>query len=197
MVTGLLNKDGKPGTRVVGATGVNTRTGEFYIFNGKATILCMFLPQRQWIFSTELKALSTSHRPPNSSGDGHAMAWKAGAEFTAVERLQAGRRRWFRLSAVRRGNTSNTWYACTMIDANGKEIPWVDRDGKILKTVSERYKPVASQKFFLADMAREYKYRGPMLQPDWKERAKKGEYALPIYADIPAAGLWSGKPSGD
>ncbi len=26
-----------------------------------------------------------------------------------------------------------------MVDANGKEIPWVDVNGKILKTVSERY----------------------------------------------------------
>ena len=39
------------------------------------------------------------------------------------------------------GNAANTWYACTMVDANGKEIPWIDRDGNILKTVAERYRP--------------------------------------------------------
>ena len=85
MVTNLLNKDGKQGARVVGATGVNTRTGEFYVFNSKASVLCMFLPQRQWIFSTELKGLTTTHRPHSATGDGHAMAWKAGAELTGVE----------------------------------------------------------------------------------------------------------------
>ena len=30
MVTSLLTEGGKPGARVIGATGVNTRTGEFY-----------------------------------------------------------------------------------------------------------------------------------------------------------------------
>lgn len=186
MVTSLLNKGGKPGAGVIGATGINTRTGEFFVFKGKATILCMFLPQRQWIFSTELKGLYTSHRPPNSSGDGHAMAWKAGARFTAVERSRGGSGGGFGYPQYGVGNTSNTWYACTMVDSNGKEIPWVDRDGRILPTVSGRYRPAPGQKYFLSDMAREYKYRGPMLQPDWKERARKGEYALPVYADIPS-----------
>ncbi|MBW1799405.1 MAG: FAD-dependent oxidoreductase [Deltaproteobacteria bacterium] len=32
MVTGLLNEGGKQGARVVGAAGMNIRTGEFYIF---------------------------------------------------------------------------------------------------------------------------------------------------------------------
>ena len=27
------------------------------------------------------------------------------------------------------GNTHNTWYACSMVDAEGREIPWADRDG--------------------------------------------------------------------
>jgi len=190
MVTSLLNKGGKQGAAVIGATGVHTRTGEFFVFKGKAVILAMFLPQRQWIFSTELKGLTTSHRPPNASGDGHAMAWLAGARFTAVERSRGGfgsggAGGGFGYPQYGVGNTSNTWYACTMVDARGKEIPWVDRDGRILKTVSERYRPSPGQKFFLSDMAREYKYRGPMLLPDWRERAKKGEFALPIYADIP------------
>ncbi len=47
------------------------------------------------------------------------------------------------------GNNHNTWYAATMVDARGVEIPYVDRDGKELKTVSERYYPAKGQKFFL------------------------------------------------
>ncbi len=39
VVTSLLTEGGKQGGRVVGATGVNTRTGEFYVFKSKATII--------------------------------------------------------------------------------------------------------------------------------------------------------------
>jgi succinate dehydrogenase/fumarate reductase flavoprotein subunit len=186
MVTSLLNERGETGSRVVGATGINTRTGEFYVFKGKASVLSMFLPQRNWIFSTELKGLYTSHRPHTSTGDGHAMAWKAGAEFAGLERSRPAGGGPYGYPQYGVGNTWNTWYACTMVDANGKEIPYVDRDGKILKTVSERYRPADGQKYFLSDMGRDYKYRGPTLLPDWRERVKKGEYALPLYADIPS-----------
>jgi len=41
MVTGLLTEGGRQGSKVVGATGVNVRTGEFYIFKAKAIVLCM------------------------------------------------------------------------------------------------------------------------------------------------------------
>jgi succinate dehydrogenase/fumarate reductase flavoprotein subunit len=186
MVTSLLNKGGRQGARIVGATGVDARNGEFYVFKGKASILCMFLPQRQWIFNTELKGLYTTHRPPNSSGDGHAMAWRAGAEFAGVERSRAGNGGPFGYPQYGVGNKANTWYACTLVDAKGKEIPWVDRDGKILKTVAERYRPAPGQKYFLSDMSREYNYKGPDLIPDWQQRVRKGEFALPIYADIPS-----------
>jgi succinate dehydrogenase/fumarate reductase flavoprotein subunit len=38
MVTSLLNQGGQPGASIVGATGVNVSTGEFYIFKGKIEI---------------------------------------------------------------------------------------------------------------------------------------------------------------
>ncbi len=186
MVTSLVNKGGKQGAAVVGATGVGTRSGEFYVFKGKASVLCMFLPQRNWIFSTELKGLYTTHRPHSSTGDGHAMAWRAGAEFAGVEGSRPGGGGPYGYPQYGVGNKANTWYACTMVDANGKEIPWVDRDGRILKILGERYQPAPGQKFFIADMSREYKYRGPTLIPDWEERVRKGEFALPLYADTPS-----------
>ena len=90
---------------------------------------------------------------------------------------------------------SNTWYACNMVDANGKEIPWIDRDGRVLKTLSERYRPSPGQKFFLMgggvaetpipNDPRVYKYRAPRLIPDLPERIRKGEFVLPLYADLP------------
>jgi hypothetical protein len=33
---------------------------------------------------------------------------------------------------------------------------------------------------------RQYDYIGPTLLPDWPERVRKGEYALPLYADLPS-----------
>ena len=157
MATSLLTEGGKPGSRVIGATGVNVRTGQFYIFKAKATVLCTAQPLRIWVFSTELAGSHTAHDDPNLAGDGCAMAWKAGAEITLMEQTipSVGGFRW---PAYGTGNCGNTWYPCTMVDANGKEIPWVDKDGNVLKTVEERSRP-----------------GGASLIPDLPERIEKGE----------------------
>ena len=49
------------------------------------------------------------------------------------------------------GNAHNTWFACTLVDADGKEIPWIDKNGKILKTVDERYHCAPGQRAFVYD----------------------------------------------
>ena len=70
-------------------------------------------------------------------------------------------------------------------DARGVEIPYVDRDGKELKTVSERYYPAKGQKFFLKGGVIDnpkYEYRGPETV-DFAELIKRG-YQLPFYADL-------------
>ena len=185
MASSLLTEGGKQGGRIIGATGLNTRTGEFYIFKAKATILSTAAPAGMWIFSTELAGAST-HGDPNNAGEGTAMAWQAGAELTLMERsapttASGG----FAYPAYGTGNAHNTWYACTIVDANGKEIPWVDRDGKVLKTVSERYHPAPGQKTFIHGSPT-YELRGPSLIPDLPERIMKGEYVLPLYADLPS-----------
>ena len=186
MATSLLTEGGKSGGRVVGATGLSTRTGQFYIFKSKACIMCTAMPLRLWVFSTELQGLASVHDDPNCAGDGHAMAWNAGAEFALMERSipHAGG---FRYPSYGTGNASNTWFACTIVDANGKEVPWVDKDGRILKTVSERYRPAPGQKFVLFNtVLPPLEYRGASLIPDLPERIKKGEYILPLYADLPS-----------
>ena len=184
MATSLLTEEGKQGARVVGATGLNMRTGEFTIFRAKATVMCLSRPQRIWQFSSELIGLSTL-RPHTCIGNGHAMAWRAGAELTYMEKSEdsimgSG----YTLPCYGTGNPFNTWYACTMVDANGKEIPWADRDGRILKSVSERYHPAPGQKF-MAERATAYEYRRPQLIPNLCERIQRGEFTLPLYADLP------------
>jgi len=82
------------------------------------------------------------------------------------------------------GNAHNTYFACSIVDDNGKPVPWVDRDGRILATVSERYRPAPGQKFFFHGRPA-YKSRGPSLTPDLPERIRRGEFTLPLYADLP------------
>jgi hypothetical protein len=78
----------------------------------------------------------------------------------------------------------NTWYACTIVDAKGKEVPWVNRDGTILKTVSDRYLPAPGQKYFLFTPGTPYSISGPTPIPDLGARIKSGEFTLPLYADL-------------
>jgi succinate dehydrogenase/fumarate reductase flavoprotein subunit len=196
MLTSLLSAGGHAGARVVGATGLNVLTGEFYIFKGKASILAMGgSTGRNWSFSTELRGLTNSIAPGNLSGDGLAMAWLAGAEFAAAEQSHRAYSGPYSYPALGIGHSQDTWYACSLVDESGKEIPWLDRDGRELKTVSERYRPVPGQRFFLSSgMPRSgapiYAYSQPYpgveaYDFDWRQLAKQGKYTLPIYADLP------------
>jgi len=81
--TGLLTRDGK----VVGATGVNMRTGEFYIVKAKAVIMATGMDQMR-LFKPQSGDWFNSQSPPYITGDGEAMALRAGAE---VFILQAGK----------------------------------------------------------------------------------------------------------
>ena len=184
MVTSLLNEKGEQGRRIVGATAIHARTGEFLVFKGKATILCLSRPQRIWQFQSELTGFDTL-RPQTNIGDGHAIAFRAGAEFTLMEKSVPhimGSGDGFPIYG--QGNPLNTWHPCSMIDAMGNEIPWVDRDGRIVQTVRERSLPAPGQKF-MGERSLAYPYRRPQLVPDLLERIKKGEFMLPLYADLP------------
>ena len=179
----LLDKTGKKG---IGAMGMNTRTGKFMICQAKTTVLAMSRPARVWLFDPDLTGLC-EFRPMQSIGSGHAMGWRAGMEFTMMEKTVRAE-----FSAAGRsfppygaGNNHNTWYAATMVDARGVEIPYVDRDGNELKTVSERYYPAKGQKFFLKGGVIDnpkYEFRGPETV-DFEELMKRG-YQLPFYADL-------------
>jgi succinate dehydrogenase/fumarate reductase flavoprotein subunit len=177
MVTGLLTENGKPGNRVIGAVGVNIHTGEFYVFKAKATIISTSRPNGMWMFNTELKGGAASQEP-NLTPEIFTAMWEAGVELAGMEgsttRMQSGGYSYFMYST---GCSHNTWFACTLVDAKGKEIPWVDRDGKELKTVEERNHCAPGQRAFV--------YDGPRITPDLPQRIAKGEFTLPLYADLP------------
>ena len=172
--------------RGVGAMGMQVRTGKFFVFRAKSTVLAMSRPARVWLFDADMTGLC-EFRPMQSIGSGHAMGWRAGVEFTMMEKSVRAE-----FSAAGRsfppygtGNNHNTWYAATMVDARGVEIPYVNRDGEELESVSERYYPAPGQKFFLKGGVIDnpkYEYRGPETL-DFEELIKRG-YQLPFYADL-------------
>jgi succinate dehydrogenase/fumarate reductase flavoprotein subunit len=84
MVTSLLTEGGIQGARVVGATGVNSRTGEFYVFKAKATIIATGSAYRLSIFAPEMSGAAGMF-DLNGCGVGHTIGWKAGAELTLME----------------------------------------------------------------------------------------------------------------
>jgi len=183
MVTSLLTDGGRQGSRVVGATGLNIRTGEFLTFKAKATVIATGLPGRIWWFSTELRS---SFRDFNNVGDGCAIAWNAGAEFAKMEQSfgDSGDLSYIEYAM---GNSHNTWYGAPIVDARGKEVPWFDRDGKELETIAERFQPSPGQRLMLGLGERvpsDYENQVHSLAPDLPERIRKGEYVLPLYADL-------------
>jgi succinate dehydrogenase/fumarate reductase flavoprotein subunit len=188
MATSLLNEKGRPGVRVVGATGFNVRTGEFYVFRAKATVNCMSRHSSQWRFSTELTGLN-QHRA-NVTGDGTVMAWRAGAVLTNLEKNRPGIGvPGYAYPSYGVGTQANTWHPATIVDANGKEIPWVDYQGRPLTTIEERTRPAPGQKYmaqiaYTGPLGTACPYALPSLPRDLNERILKGEFTLPLYADL-------------
>ena len=172
--------------RGCGAVGMNVHTGKIVVVSSKSTVLAMSRPARVWLFDSDTPGLC-EFRPFQSIGSGHAMGWRAGIEFTMMEKsvkaeFSAAGRSFPPYSA---GNNHNTWYAATMVDARGVEIPYVDRDGNILTDVKQRYYPAPGQKFFLKGGVIDdpkYEYRGPETMP-FDELMRRG-YKLPFYADL-------------
>ena len=74
MVTDLLTSDGELPTdgRVVGAVGFNVRNGKFYLFKSKATVIATGGTNLLWQGEGYM---------PSCSGDGQAMAFRAGGEM--------------------------------------------------------------------------------------------------------------------
>jgi len=183
--TCLLTEGGKQGARVVGATGVNIRTGEFIVFEAQATVMCLSRPQRIWRFVSELSGFPTT-RPHTCIGNGHAMAWRAGAKFALMERSS-----FFNTWTDAQGypnmhcqSGDSSAHGGTVIDANGKEVPWVDGYGRVLKTLSERYQPAPGQKY-TGERASDPEYMLPRITPDLPEHVRNGEFTLPFYLDWP------------
>jgi succinate dehydrogenase/fumarate reductase flavoprotein subunit len=187
MVTSLLTEGGRQGGRVVGATGVNTRTGEFYVFRAKATIVCTGGASRLFLFAPEITN-SGSMSDMSSAGVGQAIGWNAGAEFVCMEASGHNRLSGYGYSPYSMGGTHNTYPGTPIVDADGKEVPWADVFGKPLKTMQDRFLPHEGQQFILGEgigIGRYLQeYCGNDLTRDLVERIRNGEFKLPLFADL-------------
>lgn len=163
MVTSLLTEGGIQGARVIGATGFNNRTGEFMIFKSKAAVLAAAGDFYMWMLNTE-HAGCRQFRSRCATGDGYAIAWKAGAELVLMEQtipLMLGtgyKHNWY-------GGAGDASYEnLQIVDANGKKLPWPAQgwqDGGAMGPPPEVRNSIRKGIF-------------------------KGEWALPFYGDFPA-----------
>ena len=170
MATSLLTEGGSQGARVIGACGVNNRTGEFMVFKSRASILCMAASGSIWVFNTELAGYPTMY-PRTTSSDGFAMAWKAGAELTLMEKSNivghatGYKHKWYT------GAGDASYENLTLIDDNGKEIPIVA--GASWGVGRDRMPEAPSDT------------PHPKLD-SLHDNVLKGNYALPFWGDFPA-----------
>jgi succinate dehydrogenase/fumarate reductase flavoprotein subunit len=185
MITRLLTEGGKQGARIVGATGFSLTTGEFYVFHSKSVIISAGYACSMWIMNMEITG--NSYRwDPNEVGEGLAMAWLAGAEVSDMHRAGSTKGNnpfaWPRFGI---GNPANTWFPCTIVDNNGKEVPWVDAEGNPIDSVARRNIPADGQRYMGSAKSDNYPGIGtPNLIPDLGDRILAGEYELPLWADL-------------
>lgn len=187
MVTALTTEQiNSDKTACTGAMGFQARTGEFKVFSAKSVIMTMSRPARVWLFSAAYPGIC-EFRPMSCIGDGHAMGWRIGAEFNMMEKSvraqfsSSGRS----FPPYSTGNNHNTWYPASIVDATGREVPYCDRDGNVLKTYEERVHSSENQAYFLKggniEQAK-YDYDGPETMS--YEKLNTMGYKLPFYADL-------------
>jgi succinate dehydrogenase/fumarate reductase flavoprotein subunit len=163
MGTSLLTENGTQGARVIGATGLNNRTGEFMIFKSKATILSTAGGGSLWLMSMELGGYSSMHSR-TMSGDGTIMAWKAGAELTRMESTG--------MVMIATG-LKHKWYSGAG-DASYENVPLVDAKGRRLPYPIQGWVDAGAM------------VPAPGVEAKIREGILKGEYELPFYGDFPS-----------
>jgi succinate dehydrogenase/fumarate reductase flavoprotein subunit len=163
MGTSLLTENGLQGARVIGATGLNSRTGEFMIFKSKSTILSTAGGGSLWLMSMELGGYSSMHSR-TMSGDGTIMAWKAGAELTRMESTG--------MVMIATG-LKHKWYSGAG-DASYENVPLVDAKGRRLPYPIQGWVDAGAM------------VPAPGVEAKIREGILKGEYELPFYGDFPS-----------
>ena len=181
-VTDLLTADGKAGSAVTGAVGFDARTGMNYVFSARSSVLAMSTPDRLWIFASEWTGLTGRDGPPVNAGNGHAMAYRAGAEFVRME--ASSHEEWGGSTGIGSvmfgsGTAFASYYPMSLCDANGKPVPWKDSQGRPIQSFSERVIP--KDGFFAFTSGGGEGGASSFPSPDLGSA-----HALPLYADFPS-----------
>lgn len=164
MVTNLLTEKGVQGARVVGAVGFNNRTGEFMVFKSKAAVISTAHSNSLGWLNTELAGYNTFPGSRTLTGDGVAMAWRAGAELVLMEvttphGIGSGlKHTWYG------GASDASFESIQQVDANGKKLPWPLQgwpDGGAMGPSPENRQKII-------------------------QGIQDGTYALPFFGDFPA-----------
>ena len=162
MATRILNEGGKPGGRVVGATGINVRTGEFIICKAKAIVISAGGAGYLWFLDTEHGGHSTMYSR-NESSDSTTLAWRAGAKVTMQERSYVSR--------IASG-LKHKWYTGGA-DASYENVPLVDADNKKLPAPTQGWEDGGAMFSNQANIIAEI-----------REGIKNGTYKLPFFGDF-------------
>lgn len=162
MATSLLNENGKQGRRIVGATGINVRTGEFLVVKAKAVIISAAGAGQLWHIDMEHGGYSTMYSR-NESSDSTTLAWKAGATVTMQERSAPSR--------IASG-LKHKWYTGGN-DASYENVALVDADNKKLPAPTQGWEDGGAMFSNQADIIAAI-----------REGIKKGEYKLPFFGDF-------------
>ena len=164
MATGLLNENGKQGGRVVGATGINVRTGEFLIVKAKAVIMSTGGGSGAlWFADMEHGGYDSSNASRNNSSGNIEMAWRAGAKLTMMEGSSQSR--------IGTG-LKHKWYTGGA-DASYENVSLVDANNKVLPTPTQGW----------ADGGAMFS-NNAAVRMDIKKRIEAGEFELPLYGDF-------------
>ena len=108
MAVDLLTNNGK----VVGAVGLNVRTGELTAFRAKSVVLCtgsssrtyIVVPGRKWFWMRDMGT---------NSGDGRGMAYRAGVEMTMMELMRTD---------MMIGNCMGRYWAGVCVNSKGEQF---------------------------------------------------------------------------
>ena len=187
-VTSLLTEGGKQGARVIGATGVNDRTGAFYIFKAKAVIISAGRTGRLWGFAPELTE-SQSMCNINQTAMGNTIGWRAGAEFVLMEGSGAARLSGHGYAPYSTGNNNNTYQGAPTVDKDGKLIKYSYSDGRLIDNEEDIFKSSEEGSFIIGhgiglDAGYKGKYKITTMDHDLWDKVIAGEFKMPFYTDM-------------
>jgi succinate dehydrogenase/fumarate reductase flavoprotein subunit len=160
MATSLLNEGGVQGARVVGATGVNVRTGEFLIVKAKAVIMSTAGSGSLWMMDMEHGGYSSMFSR-NESGDSSTMAFRAGATLTMMEGSNP-----YRIAT----GLKHKWYTGGG-DASYENVPIVDANNVKLDLVTQGWADAGAM-------------NSPDLLQAVRDGVESGKFELPMFGDF-------------